>query len=283
MIIPAHNEETALPQVLRELNASLRATAPAHRFVIAVGANACGDATAEVARQAGALVGVTPRAGYGHGCHAAWQALPRGDQPFDALLFMAGDGANDPADIPRLLQAYADGYDCVLGTRTPRPANYACPWDNRRLANLVLGAYCWMLSGFRQFFTDLGPFRLIDRRLYERLGMCEFTWGWTIEAQLKAALLGASIREVQVSERPRIGGQQKVSGVSTRHTLKVGTHIFAAGRRVARAHRLRRYEVPAMVEDAHPAASVRVLTDANSTDFVNGSQPAPRSQRKKTA
>jgi hypothetical protein len=47
--------------------------------------------------------------------------------------------------------------------------------------------------------------------LFEAIAPREMTFGWTIEAQVGAAMLGASICEVPAHERRRIAGEQKVS------------------------------------------------------------------------
>jgi hypothetical protein len=57
------------------------------------------------------------------------------------------------------------------------------------------------------------------------------TFGWTIEAQIGAARLGAAICEVAAGERPRLAGKQKVSGVTWQRTFAVGCRILAAGLR----------------------------------------------------
>ena len=62
------------------------------------------------------------------------------------------------------------------------------------------------------------------------------TFGWTIEAQVAAARLGAAICEIPVSERRRIAGEQKVSGVTWRRTLSIGCQIVAAGDRTRRIY-----------------------------------------------
>ena len=94
-------------------------------------------------------------------------------------------------------------------------------------ANRLLGAWCGLLTARR--FDDIGPLRLIERRLFHQLGLQEWTFGWTIEAQIRAARLGATMIEVPVSERPRLAGEQKVSKVSWRQTLAIGYQIARAG------------------------------------------------------
>jgi hypothetical protein len=115
----------------------------------------------------------------------------------------------------------------VLGARTMRRTNWAVMGLSHVLANLSLGLWAAVLGG--QWFTDLGPLRLIERRLFERIAPREMTFGWTIEAQVAAGLLGIKIIEVPASERRRIAGEQKVSGVTWLRTFSIGCRILAAG------------------------------------------------------
>jgi hypothetical protein len=80
---------------------------------------------------------------------------------------------------------------------------------------------------------------LIERKLFEAIAPREMTFGWTIEPQIAAARLGAAICEVPASERPRLAGTQKVSGVTWRRTFAIGCRILAAGFRARlRFHRI---------------------------------------------
>ena len=95
------------------------------------------------------------------------------------------------------------------------------------VANRLFGILVGLLTG--RFFTDLGPLRLIERDLFHALHLREWTYGWTIEAQIRAVLLGANIVEIPVRERARLAGEQKVGRVSWTRTLSVGMKIAAAG------------------------------------------------------
>jgi hypothetical protein len=95
------------------------------------------------------------------------------------------------------------------------------------LANFVLGSWCGLLTG--RWFRDLAPLRLIERRLFEALAPQEMTFGWTIEAQVGAAMFGAAIGVVPAHERQRMAGEQKVSGVTWRRSFLIGVRIFMAG------------------------------------------------------
>ena len=143
VIIPACQEEQCVGVMLDELQRKLAAFGPRHEFTICVGVNGSTDRTAEVARGHGVLVAVTPRRGYGHGCQAAIDHLAQEGVMPDAYIFMAADGANDPADLPCLLDAHADGFPFVLGCRTDgfrnvRGAMAFTHW----VANRVLGVWC---------------------------------------------------------------------------------------------------------------------------------------------
>ena len=223
VILPACDEEPCLARVLAEL----RAVLPAAQFEIAVGVNGATDRTAAIARECGARVVETPARGYGYGCQAAIDLLASECPPFDAYIFFAADGANDPRDIPRLVAEHRRGVAMVLGCRTRSAENWSPAILHYLIANRVFGALCGLLTG--RAFADLGPLRLIDRELFHALRLREWTYGWTIEAQIRAVRLGARIVELPVGERGRVAGEQKVSHVSWRHTLAVGLKIVAAG------------------------------------------------------
>lgn len=243
IIIPACNEAPVLGRVLEEM---LDVLDP-RRFAIAVGVNDSSDGTAEVVRRFPVLLAETRSRGYGHGCVAAIERLEKLLPPLRAYIFCAGDGATDPADVSRLVKAYEDGHNFVLGARTGSPSNWSSMSCSHVIANVALAAWCGLLAFHR--FSDLAPLRLIDRRLFHRMALREFTYGWTIEAQIAAARNGASICEVPARERRRLAGEQKVSGVSWRRTAAIGWQIAAAGWRTRR----RFAESPPYLVEAEPA------------------------------
>lgn len=195
--------------------------------MVAVGVNDSLDRTAEIARRYPVVVAETDRRGYGHGCMAAIGAVNAQHPSVSAYVFFAGDGASDPRDIAPLAAAAAQGYQLVLGGRTMSRSNWAAMSFPHVLANLTLGLWCGLLTG--RWFSDLAPLRLIERQLFETLALKEMTFGWTIEAQIGAAMLGAATCEVSARERTRLAGEQKVSGVTWRRTFSIGCRILAAG------------------------------------------------------
>ena len=231
IIIPACDEAACIGPVLDELFATL----DPERFVIAVGVNGSSDRTADRARERLVLVAETARRGYGHGCEAAIGLTNNVFPAIQAYIFCAGDGASDPRDIRALTNAFDQGYDLVLGSRTRRLRNWSVMTVQHVIANTGLGLWAGLLGG--RVFSDLGPLRLVRRVLFEKIAPREMTFGWTIETQIAAAKIGAAICEIPATERRRIAGEQKVSGVTWRRTLAIGCAIVAAGWRTSRSCR----------------------------------------------
>jgi glycosyltransferase involved in cell wall biosynthesis len=223
IVIPACDEEECIGRVLEEIQAVI----DPEKFVIAVGVNGSSDRTAIIAREHGALVAETRRRGYGYGCQAAIDLVTAAVPQVRAYIFLAGDGASDPQDVRTLVKAYEQGYTFVLGARTAQLRNWGTMHVSHVIANFLVALWCGVLAG--RWFRDLAPVRLIDRELFERIAPREMTYGWTIEPQIAAARLGAPICEVTASERPRLAGRQKVSGVTWGRTFAIGCRILAAG------------------------------------------------------
>src|SRR5213594_4764919 len=108
LIVPELNEAAAVGDLVR------RVPRDVVDEVIVVD-NASTDATATVARDAGARVVSEPRRGYGAACFAGVTALP-----LDAgvAVFLDADGSQRPEEIPLVLDHVLNGRaDLVLGAR----------------------------------------------------------------------------------------------------------------------------------------------------------------------
>ena len=248
IIIPACDEEECIGRVLDELSAVI---AP-EKFVVVVGVNGSSDRTATIAREHGALVAETRPRGYGYGCQAAIDLVTAAVPQVRAYIFFAGDGASDPHDVRTLVKAYEQGFTFVLGARTAQLRNWRTMRISHVVANFAVALWCGVLAG--RWFKDLAPVRLIDRDLFEAIAPREMTYGWTIEPQIAAARLGAPIREVPASERPRLAGKQKVSGVTWRRTFVIGCRILAAGWRARIRFSQPRCVEPSLIVEAHRSA-----------------------------
>jgi glycosyltransferase involved in cell wall biosynthesis len=147
VVIPALNEEAALPLVLGDIPREL-----VRRVVVAD--NGSTDRTAEVARAHGAEVVHQPERGYGAACLAALDHL-RADPP-DVVVFLDGDHADDATQLGLLLAPLLRGEaDLVLGSRVAG-ATHGALTPQQRVGNRVACVALRTLYGAR--YTDLGPF-----------------------------------------------------------------------------------------------------------------------------
>ena len=214
-ILPAFNEEAALPGVLKEL------TAVGAAQIIVVD-NGSSDETAAVARRGGTEVVSEPRRGYGQACLAGMTAL-RGE--ITVVVFMDADGSDDPTEMARLVGPIERGEaEMVLGSRVLGEREQGSLTAQQRFGNWLATRLMRFMFGAR--YTDLGPFRAIRRDALERLGMRDTNYGWTIEMQIKAHRMGIRVMEMPVKYRRRRGGQSKISG-TLRGSVGAGVKILA--------------------------------------------------------
>jgi len=228
VVIPALDEEQALPRVLREIprepfethgGSGPPRTAQVRRIVVAD--NGSRDRTAEVARASGAEVVVEPRRGYGAACLRALASLR--DQPPDIVVFLDGDYSDYPAELPALVAPIVRGeVHLVIGSRTTGRRESGSLTPQQRVGNAIACGALRIL--YRARYSDLGPFRAIRWSTLQTLEMADRDYGWTVEMQVKAARLGIPHGEVPVSYRRRIG-ESKVSG-TIRGTLGASRKIL---------------------------------------------------------
>ncbi len=227
LVIPARDEADALPRVLPAL--------PPWLAQVIVVDNGSRDGTAAVARSLGAEVVSEPRRGYGRACLAGIAALAPG---ITTVVFMDADASDKPEEMAFLLAPLARGdADLVIGSRTRGQSEQGALTPQQRFGNALA---CMLIRAvWGVGFTDLGPFRAIDRSALARLSMQDETWGWTVEMQVRAARLGLAVAEIPVGYRKRIG-QSKISGTVS-GSVRAGAKILyvigreAIGRRVKAA------------------------------------------------
>lgn len=175
--------------------------------------NGSRDRTAEVAAARGAHVVGEPHRGYGAACLRGIAACRTADPPPDVIVFLDGDGADDPSELHRLLEPIWRGdADLVIGSRVlpgARVERFALT-PQSRVGNLIAVWMIRLLYGHRH--TDLGPFRAIRTEALARLDMRDLDWGWTAEMQVKAIRRSLRVVEVPTSWRRRRGGKSKISG-----------------------------------------------------------------------
>jgi glycosyltransferase involved in cell wall biosynthesis len=219
VVIPTLDEAQSIAAVVRSIPRPLVA-----RIIVADGGSR--DATVHRAQEAGAEV-IGAGRGYGRACLAATMAADEAD----IVVFMDGDGADDPQVIARFLEPIRSGrFDFVIGSRARgkrEPGSIA--W-HQLAAGILAGWGMRLLYGVR--YTDMCAFRAIRRDALLELGMRELTYGWNIEMQMRAARAGLRILEIPVDYRRRSGGTSKVAG-SLSGTVRAGVRIIATFVRVS--------------------------------------------------
>ena len=234
VLIPARDEVMALPRLLDGLF-----QAGLERVIVVD--NGSTDGTGHAARAVGAQVVEEPRKGYGRACLAGIRYLERklGDGSLgvpEVILFMDGDGSDDPGDLLALLEPVLRGEaEMTVGVRcTPEdrrlqrqegqvPGGPGEPGEFRaRLGTRLILWLARYIHGLEA--RDLGPFRALRWELLQAMQMDDETWGWTLQMQLRARYLGARVMEVEIPRGRRFAGESKVSG-SLWMSLRVGTRM----------------------------------------------------------
>jgi glycosyltransferase involved in cell wall biosynthesis len=193
VVLPALDEAGAVAWVVGRMPA---------RFRPIVVDNGSTDATASIARAAGAVVVNEPVEGFGSACWAGLQAATS-----DIVCFMDCDASLDPVALP-LLVGYVerDEADLVIGERIARRGAWPA---HARAANRVLAAEVRRRTKLP--LGDLGPMRAVRRETLLRLGMTDRRSGWPLEMVLRAAGAGLRLRTVPVEYHAR-AGRSKVTG-----------------------------------------------------------------------
>ena len=199
-IIPAYNEEAALPGVLAELHGALP------DVDVVVVSDGSRDRTAEVARAAGVDVLELPyNLGIGGALQTGFRFARRGG--WRRAVQVDADGQHDPGQVLRLLGALDAGADLVIGTRF---ATSEGTYPVGRARGRAMGAmrvgvralsgrrFTDTSSGFRafsgpmiDFFSETYPSEYMD----------------SVEALLLALREGFTVVEVPVTMRERQAGR----------------------------------------------------------------------------
>jgi dolichol-phosphate mannosyltransferase len=199
IIIPVYNEREAIPELCGGLTDVLAGLAKSAEILfIDDGSRDGSGAELDELAQSDARVQVLHlRRNYGQTA-----AIMAGFQHCtgDVIIPMDGDGQNDPADIPRLLDKLSEGYDVVSGWRTDRNDRFS-----RRLPSVVANRLISSLLGvpLHDYGCTLKAYRrevVEDVRLYGE--MHRFI-------PIYAAWEGARVTELPVTHHPRLHGKSK--------------------------------------------------------------------------
>lgn len=214
VLIPARDQADRLPDTLAAL------PYPLLRSIVVVD-NDSRDATAALAEDAGAVVLREPRVGRGAACLTGIRHLAALPIPPDVVVFMSGDGSDDPEDIARLLlpitQANAE---LVIGVRARQHRRA----PHSRMVLGLIGA----IYGHR--FQDLGPMRAIRFPALVALALTDPSEAFNVEMQVKSVRIGLRIEEIPVKTvRARnrslraVSNSMEITGRAVFHILRHST------------------------------------------------------------
>jgi glycosyltransferase involved in cell wall biosynthesis len=215
VIIPAFNEEAALPSLLQELREAATDT-----DVVVINDNSV-DGTARVARQHGAAVLDLPcNLGVGGAVQAGFRYARNKGYRF--VIRCDGDGQHPPSEIPRLIAAMQTGqFDMVVGSRFLENESY----KSTALRYIGIRGLAFMLSVIcRARITDpTSGFQMLNRPM-----LCYFAHAYPLDypEPESIALLrrqGYRFGEVATRFRPRITGKSSIeSWGALYYMVKVG-------------------------------------------------------------
>lgn len=207
VVIPAWNEEQALPAVLEEVAAVLT------EVDVLVVNDGSTDSTSKVARGSGAAVLDLPiNLGVGGAMRAGFRfALARG---YDVVVQLDGDGQHDPTEVRSLVAALQHhSADVVIGARFAGAGSYRVSGPRRlamRLLSTVLSRVAGtVLTDTTSGFKASGPAAVA---LFAKEYPAEYL-GDTVESLVVAARAGLVIRQHPVEMRVRSGGAPSHSPV----------------------------------------------------------------------
>lgn len=217
IIVPAWNEAENVGNTVREIYAK---SAGMDVVVVDDGST---DATAEVARAAGARVIVLPfNMGVGAAMRTGFTYAQR--HGYDRAIQVDADGQHDPADIARVLDGLSQA-NISIGARFAESGDYHVSgprWWAMRFLAFVLSKVA------KTRLTDVtSGFRAADRRAidtYVRYYPAEYL-GDTVDSLVNAIHNGLAVTQVPVSMRARQHGQPSQNPLGS--TVYLMRSVFA--------------------------------------------------------
>lgn len=183
--------------------------------------NASTDGTAAAAQEAGAIVVLQPKRGYGASCLAGMAHAQKLGAKI--IVFLDADGSEDPLDAPQLISAVeSNSVDLSLGVRDRAMQEAGSMTSVQKFGNWLAPALMRTIVGAK--YQDMPPFKVIRTEALNRLQLTDEGHGFTIEFLLEAHRVQLRTAEFKVHSRARKYGVSKVSGTlkgSSRAAVKI--------------------------------------------------------------
>jgi dolichol-phosphate mannosyltransferase len=208
ILLPAYNEEHALPELAIKIDHVMRQMASAYRIVVVNDGSR--DRTAEIAGQLREdypidLITHKYNRGLGETIRDGMEYVAEVASPGDIVVRMDCDDTHDPAYIPLMVEKIKQGYEVVITSRyAPGGGQIGVDWYRRtisRIANLLMKV-CFPVPGVWEYTCGFRAYRaaliqdamdIFGNRFVDLKGM-GFTG--TVEKIIKCKMMGARMVEV---------------------------------------------------------------------------------------
>lgn len=203
VVIPAYNEQENMGSVLEKI----KKITPSDTEIIVVDDGST-DNTAEIAKKKGAKV------------IRHWRNMGKGVSIREAtsfakantVIFIDGDGQDDPFDIPKLLLSMKNGADLVIGSRWLGVLEEGAISKLHFFVTTLITQLINIL--FRCNITDSqAGFRCIKRDAFKNLRLTAKGYDIETEMLVKAIKHRLRIVEVPVTRRRRVHGKSKLKRI----------------------------------------------------------------------
>lgn len=208
VVLPCLNEERAIQATV----SAFREALPTAR--IHVVDNMSTDATAEVARRAGARVLRCGMRGKGHALRHAFSSIDA-----DVFVIADGDGTYDASRAAEMVRMLLDdGLDMVVGTRSDSsPQAYR---TGHRTGNRIFNVLVWWSFG-RQFTDIFSGYRVLSRRFVKSFPA--LSAGFDIETEMSIHAIQLCMPTAEITTRY---GERGAGSESKLRTYRDGLRIL---------------------------------------------------------
>ena len=174
------------------------------------------DGTREFLKESGVRVIEQESKGRGEAFRIAFDVARN-----DNLIFFSLDGNEDPNDIPRFKEYFAQGFDMVIASRMCRGAKNEEDDRILKIRKWANNVFNWAINviwnhGGNSYITDsINGYRGITKKCWEKIRPDGA--GYTIEYQstIRALKLDLKVAEFPTIEGHRIGGESNARSIPT--------------------------------------------------------------------
>lgn len=200
VVVPVFNETENIAELDREIHSALTAWGGTYEVIYVDDGSSDGsfDRLAGLVSEGGKVRVVRLSRNFGQtAALAAGISVSQGKN----VALLDGDRQNDPADIPRMLEKRAEGYDLVAGWRFERRD----AWWTRRLPSMIANWLIGRATGVR--LHDYGcTLKVIDGELARSLRLYGEMHRFI---PVLVDDMGGRVFEMKVNHRPRVAGVSK--------------------------------------------------------------------------